>query len=364
MELGLKQLCDAGKDWWNHVLPAYCNPVYAAGLFAAVWLVPGWKTPLEKKIPAPLLLGCCLVIFLGYSLLLTLVHAMSDVTVGKAAKLPAGIAQYSVVIAVFALLSCRQWLRLDALRRMGKTVSLLLVLALLLAGNGNFFPVLWGLALGEPQRYAEAYAKRLDGKAAHPGEVLAVMPLLHAPHGIFPDILAGGVKSWPNKYTAPFYGLKGLEARAPSPAVAFAEAEKRGDLAWRDAGNGAAFAYVPSLALGPNKTYTFDWVFLKVPAGAVPQVRLVVAGAHSPLARLPRSWGAMDRLAAGRWPFRRLFFRPSPLPVAGDNGHCYAIPLPQADSAATGVGRDTWLSVNGGPLVPAMAGEPPARSGR
>ena len=348
------QVLNAGKDWWTYIVPAYCNAIYAAAFFVAVWFVPGWKIPLDKKLPASLILLGGLALICCFSFGLTLVHAMSDVTVGEAGKLPACIVQFSVVIFLFALFACRDRLRLDALRRLGKPLSLLVVLGILLAGNNNFFPVLWGEVLGETGRYAAAYEKRKTIMAAHPGETVAVMPFLYAPPAVYPDTLASGVKSWPNKYAAPFYGLAGLDARMPSAEEAFRTAERQGLLDWKDAGNGTNVSYVPSLPLPPNDTYTFDWIFLSCNTDAEPVVRVVVLPQGSFLLKLPMSGAILERLGNGAWPFRKLFHRPGPASLPDEGGRYYAIPLPQSDSAATGVGDDTFISVDGGAFIPAL----------
>ncbi|MCC8193958.1 MAG: hypothetical protein LIP28_04860, partial [Deltaproteobacteria bacterium] len=218
MDFGLMlgQIMNAGKEWWTAVVPAFATPLYVAAVFAAAWFVPGWKTPLEKKLPAPLIVLGCLALMAAYSIGLTLVHAMSDVTVGEVRKIPVNIAQYAAVFVFFALFACRGWLRLDYLRYLGRPLSLVLVLAVLVAGNSNFFPVLWDGVCGETERYAAAYEKRKAVLREHAGETLTVMPLLYAPLAVAGDSLRSGIKSWPNKYAAPFYGLEGIETVAPS----------------------------------------------------------------------------------------------------------------------------------------------------
>ena len=350
--LMFEQLLGAGKDWWTYILPAYCSPVYLAALFGAVWFVPGWKTPLEKKIPAPWILLAGLAVFFGYSFGLTLVHAMSDVTVGETPKLRENIIQYETVFVWFVLLSCREWLRLAAFRVAGKCVSFLLIIGILLAGNGNFFPVLWDGVFGENARYAQAQEKRKAVIARHQGETLAVMPFLTLPRTRASDGLKADPKAWPNKYAGPAYGLAGIASHIPAPETAFAAAEARGDLAWKDAGNGIRAAYVPSLGLGPNETFTFDWLFLEGGETA-PHVRFVTVPGDSLLFSLPTALGVRERLASGAWPFRDIFKQAAPVRLTLSGRQLYAIPLPLSDSAQSGVANGTFFAVNGGPFIAA-----------
>jgi hypothetical protein len=347
------QVLRAGKDWWSHVVPAYATPLWLAVVFAAAWFVPRWKTPLEKKLSAPLILLGCFTACCAYSFGLTLVHAMSDVSVGETNKIPVNIAQYSIVFVAFGLFACRDWLRLGLLRRLGRPLCLVLVLVALVAGNSNFFPVLWDGLLGETARFARAYETRKAVMAAHQGETLTVMPLLHAPHAIYHDTIRPNVKSWPNKYAAPFYGLGGLETVPASPEAAFSLAEARGMLIWKDAGNGCRVAYIPSLPLPPNATYVFDWVFLDCGDAGPPRVRMVILPEAFSLTPLPAG-DIPDCLGKGEWPFRHLFRRPSPVALDAGGRTLYAIPLPQSNSAATMEGAETFVSVNNGPFVPAM----------
>lgn len=355
----LEQLLNAGRDWWTYVIPACINPVYIAALFVAVWVKPRSKIPLTEKIPAPFILLGCFVLFCGFSLGLVIVHALSDVTVGEAAKIPANIAQYSVVFVFFGLFACREWLHLHALRVLGRPVWLLAVLAVLLGGNSNFFPVLWNGLSGEISRYAAAYEKRTRVVAEHEGGEITVMPLMHAPMPITSDSLAAGGRDWPNKYAGSFYGLKSLACREVSAAEAYTEAQKRGTLVWRDANDGTRVAYVPSLATGSNETYVFDWIFLESADGAPPRLRVLVLAPESFFVRLLASGEVPDRLKNGAWPFANIFNRPAPRPFAGAGQRLYAVPLPQSDTDATGTGNNTFLSVNGGPLFSAMRGNTP-----
>ena len=345
------QVMHAGKDWWTYVVPALINPIYLAAIFVAAWVKPRWSVSLDQKMPAPLILAGSTILLCGYTFMLTLVHAMSDVTVGEATKIPANIAQYCIIFALFALFSCRDWLHLDALRRLGKPLNLVIILAILVTGNSNFFPVLWNGLLGEIVRHEQAYEKRKAVMAEHQGKTVAVMPLLHAPKPIPQETIGNKASSWPNKYAAPLYGVKGLETALPSPESAFALAVEHGLLAWREAGNGCSMAYVASLPLQSNATYTFDWIFLKTQGTMLPHVRTVVLPEDSFLARLPASWGIPDLIMKDIWPFKDLFQRPqaTEFQFAGDK--YYTIPLPQSDSAATRVGKDTIISVNNGPSM-------------
>jgi hypothetical protein len=113
----------------------------------------------------------------------------------------------------------------------------------------------------ETAQYAEAYEKCEAVMAVHAGKNLAVMPLLNTPVPALYDTLCEGFKSWPNKYAAPFYGVKALEAKRPDMAAVFEKAEAW-PLVWKE-GAGVRFAYVPSLELvSDNATYRFDWVFI------------------------------------------------------------------------------------------------------
>lgn len=349
----LDQLMGAGKDWWAHVARAYLNPVFLVAAFVAAWISPRWKIPLEKKIPAPLILAGCLVLVFGFSFALTIVHALSDVTVGGAGKLPANIVQYSAVIVVFALFACKEYLHLDMVRKLGKPLGLVVVVAVLIVGNSNFFPVLWNGLLGETERYAQAHEKRKATIARHKGQSMAVMPLLYAPTPLFADSLVPGFKSWPNKYAAPFYHLEGLEAKEAAAGDAYMAAERQGPVEWKEAGNGTRTAYVPSLPLPPNETYVFDWLFVAGSGDGEPGVKVVVLEEGSLLLRLPTFLG-LERLRAGEWPFRGIFARPRPRPFTHRGGRFYAIPLPQSDSAVTGIGKKTFLSIDGSPFFPAM----------
>lgn len=355
-DIMFSQLLNVWGDWWKYMMPAYLNKLYVGAVFVAAWFAPGWRTPLDKKLPAPLILGGTLLVFFGFSFSLTVVHAMSDVSLGGSAKLPVSIAQFSTIILFFGILSCRDWLRLNFLRLLGKPLSLALMLGILIAGNGNFFPILWDVVWGDTQRYAQAYEKRKRVMAGHKGETVNVMPLLHAPTTISPDSIQQGVKSWPNKYAALMYGLAGIDAQSPSAEEAYTEARKLDSGNWLEAGGGFRLAYVPSLALRSNDTYVFDWIFLEGAGQEAPQVRVLVLGEHSLVFRLPEFLGLPERLVNAQWPFRRTFQRPDPQAFFVDGRKLYAISLPQSDTMATGVGGATFISVNGSPLIKMLRG--------
>ncbi len=359
------QLHHALHDWWTYVGKSYANPIMALAVLAAGWFSPGWETPLHKKLPFPLILVLGVAAVIGFTGSLTVIHAFSDVPVGAVSKLPAQMVQYSTIIIVFCLLACRERLHLDALRLaplrlLGKPVCLLAAFALLLGGNSNFFPTLWNGLSGAFSRYEAAYEKRKAVFAAHRKQAVVVMPLSGAPFPVNSEILFADPKDWPNKYYAPFYRVASVAAKSASPQLAYEEAKKRGLLAWRaakgDAGNSAGeVAFVPSLSLPPNKTYEFDWIFLRGDAAGGPgKIRLFTCN-RGTFSRLPGE--IKKRLLAERPPFDAgAVQHPALTPLETEDGVVYAVPLPQTDSGK-GVQYETWLSVNGGAFFPCSAKE-------
>lgn len=348
----LEQLLNVGKDWWQFVIPAYRNPIYIAALFVAVWLPPRRKTPLTDNIPAPIILCGCLVLCCVFSLGLAVVHAMSDVPIGQAVKIPMNIAQYSVVFIFFALYSCREWLSLHALRILGRPVCLVAVIAVLLGGTSNFFPVLWNGMFGETARYADAYEKRKTVMTEHAGQELAVMPLLGAPVPAGGDSLRVGYKSWPNKHAAPFYGLKGLESATPDPRSAYDAAAAREKIAWQS-GPSFKLAYVPSLELNPdNATYRFDWLFIEAPGKKTVSLRVAAFGKCPVADSVVSSPAAMRKISEGTWPFRNIFKEQTVWPFEEAGRTLLAIPLPLLDSARSGSVDQLFVSVDGGSFLP------------
>lgn len=346
-----QQLLNAGSDWWKYVVPAYCNPIYIAALFVSVWFTPRSEKPLTDKIPAPLILGGSAILFCGFSFALALMHAMSDVTIGEAAKLPANIAQYSIVFVFFALFACRDWLRLHVLQILGRPLWLIAIVALLIAGNSNFSPVLWNGIFGENARYAQAYEKRKSVTKAHVGGELAVMPLLGTPLPSLSDTLKAGFRSWPNKYAAPFYGLKALESKKPDFAAAYEAAEERGRLAWQN-NSSFRYAYVASLDLDAhNATYRFDWVFVDA-AEHKPTVRVAAFEKNSITDMVLASPEAMQKMSGMSWPFKRIFMDKSVWEFEVSGRTMYAVPLPLLDSAHSSAEHRLYVSFNGSPFLP------------
>ncbi|CAK7038337.1 MAG: hypothetical protein DELT_00667 [Desulfovibrio sp.] len=350
--LMFEQVCNAGKDWWKYILPAYCNPIYLAALFVAVWMPPRAKTPLTEKIPAPLILGGSLVLFCGFSFALTIMHALSDVTVGEASKIPANIAQYSIVFVFFALYACRDWLRLHVLQALGRPVSLVFVLGVLVVGNSNFFPALWNGAFGEIGRYGEAYEKRQAVMAQNGGQELTVMPLSSAPLPLPNDTITTGVKSWPNKYAAPFYGLRGLDVAMPTATDAYAVAALEDKLKWLDIGPGIKMAHAPSLSLvDGNESYRFDWVFIENDSAENTHIRVAVFGGCKLAQAVASSSKAMATIARGAWPFQGVFAAYGSLPLEVEGRKYFAVPLPLLDSEESARVRNMQISVDGQPFI-------------
>lgn len=347
-ELMLSQLLNAGNDWLAVIPSSFCNPVFLVGLITAGIFSPGWTTPLYRKIPVRLILPGGILALLGYTVSLTLLHALSDVTLGEALKIPAQMAQYCTIIVMFCLLSCREPLRLDVLCRAGRPLVLGLFLVILLNGSSNIYPVLWNGLSGAYVRSEAAYKKREAVFARHSGEVVQVEPLNPPPYPIYSDTLGDAVKDWPNKYAAPFYKLAGIEALPAAPDAAYAAAERNGVLNWRPLGKGGRSA-LSSVSLPPNATYDFDWIFIECDGEETPSVR-VLPLSESLAAGFP-AW-LQARIGQVSWPFARLGEVREPERVILEQGaekgkSLFAVRLPQGAPAGPGGLREVYVVIDG-----------------
>lgn len=257
---------------------------------------------------APALLAVLAVLaYLGLSALLTVLHALSDVTISSTGKLPAGLTVFAAYAYGFAL-----WGILDALPaveralarlpRQGVMIMLLIPLLALSAGSSNWRAATANAANGSMLHLGRQLQERYDalrrmGDAAQPqnaaprfgllGEIYRpgarkraiddTLPLpavqRSIPAVVFPvqmgEALPAQPETWPNLWAAWMLGLGGVYSAPPLPSAAVAAlrtpAELSGqqpvrlalplglqnagiDAAWLTRANGAPPSMQPSAA--------------------------------------------------------------------------------------------------------------------
>ena len=199
--------------------------------------------------------------YLGLSALLTVVHALSDVTISSTAKLPAGLTIFSAYACGFAL-----WGLLDALPAVERALArlprwaamaiLLIPLLTLLAGSSNWRATMANAANGSMLHLGLQLQERYDtlrsmGAAAQPkdapqrfgllGEIYrpgarkrAIDPTLplpvvqsSIPAVVFPVQMGetGQPETWPNLWAAWMLGLGGVYSAPPVASAAVAALE-------------------------------------------------------------------------------------------------------------------------------------------
>ena len=274
-DVQLRQIAGAFDEWLN---AAFCifDGLWPWAVLLLVLLLRGLRNGSSAAQPAQagnlpsgpqsgpragLLLAVLAVLaYLGLSALLTVLHALSDVTITSSAKLPAGLTVFAAYACGFAL-----WGLLDALPAMeralarlpqqGLMIMLLIPLLTMLTGSANWRTTTVNAANGSMLHLGLQLQERYDslraiGSAAQPqnapprfgllGEIYrpgvrkrgiaTSLPLLAVqssyPETVFPvqmgEALPPQPETWPNLWAAWMLGLGGVYSAAPTPHAAIA----------------------------------------------------------------------------------------------------------------------------------------------
>ena len=254
----------AAFDQWQQVVLGIFDGLLPWAVLLLVLLLRGLRNrgPLrpqaQKARTGWLLAALALAAYLGLSGMLTVVHALSDVTITTAPKLPAGLAIFAAYALGFAL-----WGVLDAcpaverllarLPRQAVVCLLLVPLLAMLAGSDNWRTtaanaangsmVQLGLQLQERYNTLSAIGQSAQPQDAPPrfgllGEIYrpgarkrAIDPSLpqpvvqcSIPDTVFPvqmgETLPAQPETWPNLWVAWMYGLGSVRSAQPVAAAA------------------------------------------------------------------------------------------------------------------------------------------------
>lgn len=259
----LRQLA-AAFDEWQHVAFWFFNGLWPWAVLLLVLLLRGLRGQAPVRLQARtarfglLLAVLAVAAYLKLSALLTVLHALSDVTISSTDKLPAGLTLFAAYACGFAL-----WGILDALPaveralarlpRQGVMIILLVPLLVMLAcsanwrttaanaANGSMLQL--GLQLQERYNALRALGQSAQAQNAPPrfgllGEIYrpgarkrAIDPSLpqpavqaSIPEMIFPiqmsEALPAQPETWPNLWAAWMFGLGSVHSAAPDPAAA------------------------------------------------------------------------------------------------------------------------------------------------
>lgn len=286
--------------------------------------------------------------YLGLTAGLTLLHALSDVTISSSSKLPAGLGVYAACAFGFVLWAGMDLLPAGAQNSLRKLPLWLLLMPLLAvpvlsrnwldtacnAANG----AMPALARSLSQRYAWLEAQGaaaassgvladaspkfgLAGEIFRPGArqrridpalPQAVVQQLY-PASVFPvhmdEPLPGSPEVWPNLWVAWLYGVGSVRSASPNPAAALAPASSATDpgsctgpvpLAvpgqLRDLG--LEEAWLMQAQGGPNPTFANTWLVLRA-VGTLPE-RIAILRLNPPdwqrLLPLPAQHILLERL--------------------------------------------------------------------
>lgn len=266
-DVQLQQLA-AAFDEWRHVAFGFFDGLWPWAVLLLVLVLRGMRghcPALPKGTARSGLLMTVLAItaYLGLSALLTVLHALSDVTISSTGKLPAGLTIFSAYACGFAL-----WGLLNAFPAVERALARLpqraLVAALLIpllgmlvsssnwrdtmtnAANGGMLHL--GLQLQERYDTLQAMGNTAQTKDAPPrfgllGEIYrpgarkrAIDPNLpqpvvqrSIPATVFPvqmgEALPAQPETWPNLWVAWMLGLGGVSSAPPVPSAAVATLE-------------------------------------------------------------------------------------------------------------------------------------------
>ena len=261
----MRQLA-AAFDEWQQVAFWIFDGLWPWAVLLLVLLLRGLRgqRPLLPRIQAArngLLLAClALAAYLALSALLTVLHALSDVTISSTSKLPAGLAVFAAYALGFAL-----WGALNAcpaveralarLPRQGLMLALLIPLLVMLAGSANWRSTYANAANGSMVQLALQLQERYDtlsaiGQNAQPkdapprfgllGEIYRPgarkraidaslpQPVVQRtiPDTVFPvqmgEALPPQPESWPNLWVAWMFGLGSVHSAQPLAGAAVA----------------------------------------------------------------------------------------------------------------------------------------------
>ena len=261
----MRQLAGA-FDEWQRVAFWFFDSLWPWAVLLLVLLLRGLRSqpPLQthaRTARSGLLMAClAIAAYLGLSALLTVLHALSDVTISSTGKLPAGLAVFAAYAFGFAL-----WGILDAcplleralarLPRQGSIIMLLVPLLVMIASSANWRSTAANAANGSLVQLGLQLQERYDtlraiGQSAQPQDAPPRFGLLgeiyrpgarkraidarlpqpvvqrSIPDAVFPvqadEALPAQPESWPNLWVAWMFGLGSVHSAQPLAGAAVA----------------------------------------------------------------------------------------------------------------------------------------------
>lgn len=247
----------AGIDWFKYSFIGFGSVFPVMAVLLARICPASWGQSFQKRWSLIWVLGGGLVVFIGVSGAIVLVHAMSDVTIGEASKLPASVGLLSAYIMLGVALGCRESLQkcLGWLPKGGALALAVLILVL----SPNIQKTWIDTVSGTTALFGAEQARRFDVLMSHQGMNVSVCPLLTTayPATSFGDPIPTHSSQWPNKQIRKMYGLKGLQSVLPQKEKVLEQ------IASRPLEEAQYAEYVPDVQAGPNESYLFDWLVFK-----------------------------------------------------------------------------------------------------
>ena len=305
----------AAFDEWRHAAFWFFDGLWPWAVLLLVLLLRGLRgqPPLRASASAArsglLLATLAVAAYMGLSGLITVLHALSDVTVSSSSKLPSGLAIFSAYAFGFALWGILEAMpalerALARLPRQALMPALLVLLLGLLAGSANWRTTAvnaingsmlqLGLQLQERYDALQAIGQAAQGQNTSPrfgllGEIYrpgarkrAIDPSLpqpavqrSIPDEIFPvqtgEALPAQPETWPNLWVAWMFGLGSVHSAQPLASAAVGALTARAELAAQK-----PLALTPTQDLG---THGIDSAWLVRANGAPAGVEALSASA-------------------------------------------------------------------------------------
>jgi glycerol uptake facilitator-like aquaporin len=181
-----------------------------AALVLALAVTPKQRADIRQPSARFLVAGSiCLFIALGVGL--TLIHAMSDVTITRTGKLPANLALlYGILLCALLTGICASLRRLCA-RLIPAWIVVLAAIAGIVWGAPNTLNTLASLTSGKAAAVSRQAALRVAVARSASGD-LTVAPFCATPYPLYGDPLNADAEIWPNSHIAKLYGLDRIQS--------------------------------------------------------------------------------------------------------------------------------------------------------
>ena len=253
-----------------------------AALVLALAVTPKQRDDI-RRAPSLLLAGggICLFFLLGIGL--TLIHAMSDVTITKAGKLPANLALLSGMLACAVFTGICAVPRRFCARFLPAWLLVLAVVAGIVWATPNTLTTLASLTSGEAAAIAREVAVR-EAVAESASGNLTVAPLSLQTYPLAADPLRADAGRWPNPHFAKLYGLDQVQTELfPANPASLSDWPTSPAHAIPGLGKAALFSLPRS-----NATYATRWLIFFPQAAHTHSAQLLIVPAPGPDRLIPQ----------------------------------------------------------------------------